>query len=189
MCYAKPPHHLWLLDYIGLGHLVGHAGLPNCVSWMIICSNGSFLQFFSSKMATPFEFQLQESPHELRDWNQHINIYKSTEVGMASTWFDKSLPVKRPAFPLGNAWNGKANLNHTLADHSHFDSHVPNIWCLRRRESYQAMECQDLRGISLSCGLHGNHQKSRNPQPNDLLTRPQFQFHHYRGNSWVSGWS
>ena len=24
-------------------------------------------------MATPFKFQLQESPHEVRDWNQHIN--------------------------------------------------------------------------------------------------------------------
>jgi hypothetical protein len=77
----------------------------------------------------------------------NIYIYKSIEVGMASTWFDKSLPVKRPAFPLGNAWNREANLNHSLADHSHFDSHVPNIWCLRRRESYQATECQDLRGI------------------------------------------
>jgi hypothetical protein len=34
----------------------------------------------SSKMATPFKFQLQESPHELRDWNQHIYINRSKWV-------------------------------------------------------------------------------------------------------------
>ena len=95
--------------------------------------------------------------------------YTSTEMAMASTWFDKCRWNKN-AFPLGHAWNTGANLN--------FARNHSNINAWDGGNHTKPWNIKTLWGISLV---------PRTPKPKD--PPGPISVSSFLEKSWVSGWS